>query len=237
MGRGEDHMRVTSNEQSINADVVQSIAMLRQSPISLKLNAIDWQWLGTSIDHLIANDWLIGGSDRDLAVSQLLNASASLFNFALEVGMKAAIAYDLKSAGSNGGTFTSGAWRQRDLNTEIDPNNIINVASNAVTISEAGLYYIRAIAPAQGVGGHVCRLTKNNAELQVGTQCYTGGTSQGQGESVAITVAQLVVGDIIRLENQCKTTYATYGFGVGDVNTVSSVVAIFSIIEFIRLGD
>ena len=176
-------------------------------------------------------------SDAPDPLQDALNAIPYLILLLGDETMKGAIVYDQKSAGSNGGTFTSGTWRQRDLNTKIDPSNLITITSNAVTVIEPGLYFIRAIAPAQGVGGHVCRLTKNNAELQVGTQCYTGGSSQGQGESVAVTVAQLAAGDVIRLEHQCRNTYATYGFGVGDINTVNTVVAIFSIIEFVRLGD
>ena len=42
-----------------------------------------------------------------------------------------ALVIDQKSANTNAGTFTSGAHRTRDLNTEVfDPDNIVTVSSN-----------------------------------------------------------------------------------------------------------
>ncbi|SVB60040.1 uncharacterized protein METZ01_LOCUS212894, partial [marine metagenome] len=42
-----------------------------------------------------------------------------------------AIIADQKAQNTAGGTFTSGAWRTRDLNTEItDPDGIVSISSN-----------------------------------------------------------------------------------------------------------
>ncbi len=46
-------------------------------------------------------------------------------------------------SGTEGGTFTSGAWRVRDLNTEIaDPDGIVSISSNQFTLG-AGSYLIK----------------------------------------------------------------------------------------------
>ena len=53
---------------------------------------------------------------------------------------------------TNGGTFTSGAFRTRDSNTEVaDPDNIVSISSNQFTLG-AGNYLIEASAPAYKSG-------------------------------------------------------------------------------------
>lgn len=71
---------------------------------------------------------------------------------------KCAVIYDKKSIGTQGGTFTTGAWRTRDLNT-IDTNagSRITLSSNQITLT-AGKYYIDASAPANEVLSHTIRL-------------------------------------------------------------------------------
>src|SRR3990172_5694485 len=61
---------------------------------------------------------------------------------------------DEKAQGTNGGTFTTGAWRTRDLNSEkSDVNGLATVASNQVTLA-AGTWLFRCIAPACAVEAH-----------------------------------------------------------------------------------
>ena len=51
---------------------------------------------------------------------------------------------DTKSAGVQGGTLTSGAWRTRDLQTENeDTDGIVSISNNQFTL-QAGTYYIAA---------------------------------------------------------------------------------------------
>ena len=50
-----------------------------------------------------------------------------------------AIIEDQKSAGTAGGTFTSGAWRTRDLNTEVsDPDGIVSTQSSTAGTQNGG---------------------------------------------------------------------------------------------------
>lgn len=149
--------------------------------------------------------------------------------------VKAAIIYDQKVQGANGGTFTAGAWRQRELNTKIDPDGLTTVASNTITITNAGKYYIAASAPAYGVNRHQCRLLLNSALLAQGTSEYCVVSSSNR--SIVHWSGQLLSGNVISLEHRGGTTFTTYGFGVGDNVDANSDfgVEIFSIVEIIKL--
>ena len=55
-----------------------------------------------------------------------------------------AVIGDQKASGVSMQTVTSGAWRTRDLNTEVfDPDGIVSISSNQFTLG-AGTYFIRA---------------------------------------------------------------------------------------------
>ena len=69
-----------------------------------------------------------------------------------------AIVADRKSTGTDGGTFTAGGWRQRDLNTQVaDPDGIVTVSSNQFTLV-AGTYLIKWRAPAYRVLNNISAL-------------------------------------------------------------------------------
>ena len=74
---------------------------------------------------------------------------------------------DEKARNVDSGTFTSGDWRTRDLNTEIaDPDGIVSISNNQFTLS-AGDYLIEASAPAFSVNQHVIRLQNITASTTV----------------------------------------------------------------------
>jgi hypothetical protein len=74
---------------------------------------------------------------------------------------------DEKTAGTSGGTFTTGAWRTRDLNTEIT-NEITgaSLASNQITLP-AGTYFIQARVPTQATNNTVSKLRNITAGSDV----------------------------------------------------------------------
>src|SRR6185503_4616539 len=74
---------------------------------------------------------------------------------------------DQKIQNTAGGTFTSGAWRTRTLNTEAaDTGSYGTLASNQITLT-AGTYIIRASAPAYRVNSHILRLQNVTAAATV----------------------------------------------------------------------
>ena len=125
-----------------------------------------------------------------------------------------AIIADQKTTGTNGGTFTSGAWRTRDLNTEIaDPDGIVSIASNQFTLG-AGSYLIRWSAPANQVGNHQSRLydVTGTAEVAVGSNARVW-TSAGHTSSTGSARVSPSSSNIYSIEHQCQTTATTNGFG------------------------
>ena len=128
-------------------------------------------------------------------------------------GTPDAVLEDQKSASTDGGTFTSGAWQTRDLNTEVqDPNGFVTLASNEFTVSEDGWVEWRAIA--SQVGSHQTRLfsVTDAAEVAVGSSewvsnnnTFCNTSSEGQA---AVEAAKTY-----RIEHRCESTRATDGYG------------------------
>lgn len=134
---------------------------------------------------------------------------------------------DTKTTGNNGGTFTSGAWRTRDLNTENDDSGgHCSLSSNQFTL-QPGTYDIEVLAPGYGVLGHVVRLynVTDSAEVVKGTTAYNA--SGDAGYTVLRHRFTIATAKTYRIEHRCDTTLATYGFGVaatwGDSNIFTQV--------------
>lgn len=120
-----------------------------------------------------------------------------------------------QTAGTGGGTFTSGAWRTRTLNTEVsDVNNLATLSSNRVTLT-AGTYHIQAYAVAAGVDGHQIRLlnyTDTLALLTGSSEYATAGSTVTTG-SVMSGIITVAASKELELQHRCITTAATTGFG------------------------
>ena len=85
-----------------------------------------------------------------------------------------AIICDEKAHGTSAGTATSGAWRTRDLNTEIaDPDGIVSISSNQFTLG-AGSYLIEASAPAYAINRHQVRIynATSSSVVQYGENAF-----------------------------------------------------------------
>jgi len=121
---------------------------------------------------------------------------------------------DEKAQNTVSGTFTSGAWRTRVLNTS-KTNTITgaSLASNQITLP-AGTYWVHATAPAFNTGRHLAKLynTTGAADVLLGTSAYSGTFQSGQ--SVLSGQFTLTATSVLELQHRCETTHATQGFGV-----------------------
>lgn len=123
-----------------------------------------------------------------------------------------AIIHDRKAANTNGGTFTSGAWRQRTLNTATR-NTITgaSLASNQLTLP-AGAYYAEWKADVYAVNAHRSRLYNATdasvIEYSGNNYAATGGVSTG---SCYFTITS---SKAFEIDHYCQTTGTTTGFGV-----------------------
>ena len=128
-----------------------------------------------------------------------------------------AILADVKANSTNGGTFTAGAWRTRDLNTEIaDPDGIVSISSNQFTLA-AGSYLIKARCPAFNTNAHQTRLyneSDTNVE-QVGTISFVNANS-GHVVTDSFCLARVTISGskTFEIQHYAAITSATYGFGV-----------------------
>jgi hypothetical protein len=135
---------------------------------------------------------------------------------------------DEKAQNTNAGTFTSGAWRTRTLNTKQgDDDNIITLASNQFTIP-AGDWYIRWRAPVNAVNRHQTLLydITNSVGLAFGSSSFASGSGDFSFGEITLTDTNEMV---CELQHRCQTTVSSTGFGVaGNFGTeIYAVVEIF----------
>ena len=177
----------------------------------------------------------VGGLPDGIVDTDMLAADAVT---APKIGSKTFTSYaiicDQKSAGTDGGTFTSGGWYTRDLNTEItDPDGIVSISSNKFTL-QAGTYLIKAQAPAYNVARHMITLYRTSAPSQAhiayGTPEYTYVGSYVQTYSSLFTRVTITQATDYEIRHKCTDTMATFGMGVGadyGVTETYTIVQIF----------
>lgn len=138
---------------------------------------------------------------------------------------------DEKAAGTNGGTFTSGAWQTRVLNTT-KTNTITgaSLASNQISLP-AGSYWIEAQAPAYQVQAHIAKLynVTGTADVLIGTTQQSSNTSAVTNASTVTGAFTLTGTTTLELQHRGNLSQTNTGFGVaspgfGVVEVYSRVV-------------
>jgi hypothetical protein len=124
---------------------------------------------------------------------------------------------DEKADNTDGGTFTSGAWRTRTLNTEVT-NEIsgASLAANQITLP-AGTYEIEASAPGFNCGDHkakLCNIT-DTADTLVGTSESAGAANNSNGRSLVRGRFTIAGAKVFELQHRCSSSQATNGLGQG----------------------
>jgi hypothetical protein len=142
---------------------------------------------------------------------------------------------DEKTQNTAGGTFTSGAWRTRTLNTEVsDVGALGSLSSNQITLT-AGTYVIRATAPAWTVNRHQARLQNvtDATTVLIGTAAFSSSSGTGaMTESTISGVFTIGASKALELQHQCQTTEATDGFGVG----ANFTTEVYTVVELWKIG-
>lgn len=143
---------------------------------------------------------------------------------------------DQKAQNTAGGTFTNGAWRTRDLNTEVsDVDGLASLSTNQLTL-QPGIWVIEASAPAFNVGRHQTRLQDLTAgspgtTLKVGEGAVSAAANQTRSSLVYRGSFSAAV--ILELQHQCANTVATNGFGA--LNNFTTEV--FSVLKAWKIGE
>ena len=150
----------------------------------------------------------ITGTLPAISGANLTGISAGLFS-------SYAVLMDVRSEGQDGGTFTSGQWQVRDLNTEYyDPDGIVTLSSN-IFVLQAGYYFIRFSATAHRVGTHKCVLFRES-----GTQTiFAQGSSErlvtdgGSNRSEGVWRGQISGTVNLQIRHRCSSTRDNDGLG------------------------
>jgi len=144
-------------------------------------------------------------------------AHADLADSTKPVFCSYAIICDQKTQDTDGGSFTSGDWRTRDLNTELaDADGIVSISSNQFTL-QAGSYLIEASGPAYKTNRHMIKLRQTSgtaADIVFGTAEYCKDSYQGNNRSFLSTRVTISGATTYEIQHRCETTMNTYGFGV-----------------------
>jgi len=132
-----------------------------------------------------------------------------------------------QSAGTDAGTFTSGSWQTRTLNTVVT-NEIsgASLGSNQITLP-AGTYIIEASLP-----GYRCDLHKGALYNTSDTAFELQGTSEKTTSASAISTRSFITGKftisaekVFELQHRCSSTKGTDGFGVASNFGVTEIYA------------
>ena len=128
-----------------------------------------------------------------------------------------AIIADQKSQNTDAGTFTSGDWRTRDLNTELsDEDGIVSISSNQFTLG-AGSYLIIGKAPAYDCNRHQVRIQNitDSTTTGSGTPLYNH-TSYNPSNMSEVTCRTIIsTSKVFELQHYAQTTKASNGLGLG----------------------
>lgn len=143
--------------------------------------------------------------------------------------------HDEKTAGTDGGGFTSGSWQKRALNTEhSDAGGHASLSSDQITLA-AGTYLAEIACPAIAVNAHQARLynTTDAATTLVGTSSYCGNGSTQATVSTITGRFTIAASKVFEVQHRCETTKATNGFG--DANNFGEV-EIYTVARFWKVG-
>jgi hypothetical protein len=152
-----------------------------------------------------------------------------------------AIFQDAKAVNTAGGSFTSGAWRTRDLQTtQVNTIASCSLASNQITLP-AGTYYAWATTPSRAVQRNYSRLynTTNSATLIAGGISYSGDASIAVEEThnVLTGVFTITGTKVIELQHFCSATKNGDGYGSSDGGALDNVqLNIYSQITIEKIG-
>lgn len=134
---------------------------------------------------------------------------------AAAAGAPFAILQDQKASTTNGGNFASGAWRTRDLNTEVsDASAIVSLASNQFT-PISGTYRLRARAPGYSCEFHQTRLQNATAATTTatGSSMYSAAAASAHVDSVIDAIFTANGTDAYEIQHRCSSTHVA-GFGL-----------------------
>jgi hypothetical protein len=135
---------------------------------------------------------------------------------------------DEKANGTGGGTFTSGSFQTRTLNTVVT-NEIsgASLSSNQITLP-SGTYFIHALCSAEFVDAHKAKLRNitDSSDTLIGRTARASSiTSVNNTTSEIIGRFTITSQKTFELQHRCETSYGA-GFGNASSFSLTEVYAI-----------
>ena len=143
---------------------------------------------------------------------------------------------DEKAAGTDGGTFTSGSFQTRTINTEVsDTGGHCSISANQITLA-AGTYECRIEAPAYFCNQHTAVLynISDTVNELIGSAARAGASGDSDmAPSIIVGKFTIASSKIFEVRHRCETTRASDGFGNA---SNFGVVEIYTIAEFHKVA-
>lgn len=174
--------------------------------------AYNWEELGTWTATALAETFRVA----------LGNAIWTVCEGEEEEEMLVAVLSDVKAQNTAGGTFTSGAWRTRTLNTEIDPDSLVTLTADQFTLIP-GTFFLLARVPAYAVTSHQARLynVTGDSLIKLGSTQGVVATGYASNEdSIICALFEIAASQLLEIQHRCIVT--NNGDGMGKQANIAS---------------
>lgn len=222
-------VRFTGEDSAGNDEVYAEIEAVIVDPTSTSEDGkavIRTKVAGTLADrvHVGAGAWMDGATGGDKGAGTINLAGLAYRNG----GALTPLLHlqDQKATNTDGGTFTSGDWRTRTLNTEVTDEIGSTLSSNQFTLP-AGTYEINATAPARNVGSHKLRLRNitDGSDTLIGISEYMSPTNTGANRATLRGRFTIAAEKTFELQHRCSSSESTVGFGAASNFSVTEIYA------------
>ena len=153
------------------------------------------------------------------------------------VGGKPFRVVDQKTTGTNGGTFTAGAWQVRDLNEVQIAHPDVSVASNVVTFA-SGIWLVNATGPAFGITSHRNRIATTGGTVLRYSASISAQSDQPDNQDAPVydAIVDASAGAVsINLSSYSSGNSRT-GDGFGQATNTPGVPEIYSQLSALKIG-
>jgi hypothetical protein len=188
---------------------------------SARSNVASRKWLRIKSNQVTAGTWAAAVLEVSLAPFASLNEVVWLT--------------DEKANQTDGGTFTSGSYQTRTLNTVRNPKPWVSLVSNQF-ILQPGSYRIRAEAPAQAVNRHKAKLRNitDSTDDIIGTAEMNDTAANQRGFSKIVGQITITAAKTYEIQHRGQTTASTTGFG--SASNWTGEVEVYTLVEIERLN-
>lgn len=226
-------LAVGTNEQRLVADSGETTGLKYVADTTNYAVAAKGDLLvGTAADTVAV---LSVGTDGFNLVADSSSATGLAYAAPAGGGVSNAVFIDEKPSGTDGGTFTSGAWRTRDINTtQFNDITSASISSNQITLP-AGTYKITAYAPAFG-GDRTRSRFYNVTDSAVAINGLSAINNTGTLQYINIVEGLITIASskTFELQHIINVTQAGNGFGVG--TAAFSTPEVYSTVSIMKVG-